>query len=139
MYAIRKASFGTGTTTSILGFMTSRNLIQQGLAFLGIATAVEFIISLFGDEGDADDIAALMENMMESGFLDVAEKRRGDDNTAVPSIFVFDLSGNLNRGRPFLTWEYFSRNFVNSVRKNERTPRFRGRPRPASGSRRRRS
>ncbi len=138
MYAIRKAAFGTGQLTAVTGFLSGSGIVSKALGFLGIATIVDFVIDLFGqNEPDADIISELILDMMESNFVDVANPRSGDDATAVPSILVFDLSGNLNRGRPFLTWEYFSRNFVKAVRKNERTPRYRGRPTP--GGRRRRS
>jgi len=119
-----------GTTGGAFGFISGSSIIRNALGVLGLAGIVDLVLDLFPDRDDQDEIAELVNDLMESGFIDVADKRRGDDSNAVPAIFIMDLSGGLNRGKPFMVWEYFSRNFVKAVRKNERTPRYAGRPRP---------
>lgn len=118
------------------GISVGGSLWQRALSFAGGALAFDFLFDLFGfdlgdlfgnDDSQIDDMVEEIENMIRSGAINVAAPRRGDDPGAMPSIFVYDMAGNLNGGKPFLTWEYFSRNFVKSVRSRERTRNFRGR------------
>ena len=57
-------------------------------------------------ETNYDELANLVNQLISSDYMDHAQKRRGDDDGDVPAVMVFDLAGNLNRGKPFCTWEY---------------------------------
>jgi len=115
------------------GGLLSRGWVRNVLGAVGVASMADLVLSVFGIDlfssgGDDDDVIDMIEDiesMVASGAISIAGPRRGDDSGATPSIFVLDLAGRLNRGNPFITWEYFSRNFVNAVRAKEEKRGFR--------------
>jgi len=116
------ASSGPGVT--FMGASSVLELIGMGMS--------EVVQRLFGDIDDVDvgmmeQLVDEIEAMVSSGGIDMAGARRGDDSGAMPSIFIWDLAGNVNRGRPFMNWRYISSGLINATRQDERTKSFRGR------------
>ncbi len=110
--------------------------LRTALQFLGVETVLDlFGIGLLGggDRDDADEMSRLIEEMVESGYIQTPGVRR-DGTTGANNWLHWNIDDD--DARPFLTSEYIGRSFVNAVRKNERTPRYSGRPRPRGRARR---
>jgi len=125
-----------GPFGAVAGFgaaLLGRGWFRTLLGTLGVVSLADYVLNTFGidlggggpDEDDLSDMIEDIEGMVSAGEMQIASPRRGDTSGATPSIFVYDLSGNLNNGRPFLTWEYFSRNFVRAVQSREEKKGFR--------------
>lgn len=129
---------GSRVPSSISGIFGG-NLLHKGLAVLGLVTVAGEITDwgqILWPDFSTDEqqrLQELVSEMVASGFIQTPAPRR--DGTVSPMTW---LHWNLEDpdSRPFLTGEYISRKFVSAVRRNERTPRFRGRPRPFRRTRR---
>jgi len=117
------------------GAATGGTFIQKIISFFAVGTIFDFALDIFGfdisdlfqnDQARLEAMIEEIETMARSGAISVANPRRGDPENAFPAVLVWDLSGNLNQGKPFLTWEYFSRNFTKAAVARERTRGFRG-------------
>jgi len=117
----------TGTTLGV------GSILRTGLGVLGVASVLDLLVGVLGfDDADADGLADMIEELTESGFIQIPERRR--DGTESPLNWIhWNIAGQ--NDRPFYSPEYISRKFVAAVRRNERTPRYRGKPRPNGGRR----
>ena len=132
-HVIQVAGRARGASPFGLGFGTSGgNLINIALSTLGVASVIDLVLGMFGPGDDDDILADMITELTASGYIKTPSKRR--DGTDSPMNWIH---WNIADGdQPFYSPEYISRKFVQSVRKNERTPRYRGRPTPARGRRR---
>lgn len=119
-----------GSTRAVQGAQTlgsSGNWMKRTAEALGYFTLADWIFDFLPDL-DTNELARAefdieqIENGIRDGSILMPEHRRGDDPDNIPGWLITDLK----KGRQFLAWDYFNRNFVNAVRKNERTKGFRG-------------
>lgn len=123
---ISSAGKKAGAAGGIMGGITGGSLFQKGLAALGILEVSSWLFSTFNGSSEADQLGELIQELVDSDFINVPGVRR-DGTTGANNWLHWNLADS--GARPFLTSEYINRNFVKAVQKNERTPRFRGRPR----------
>lgn len=130
---------GASRATTLGSNMFGGSLLAKGLAALGLITAAgeitEWGSSLWPNlsTDEQQKLQELVNDMVATGFIQTPSARR--DGTVSPMTWLHWNIEDPN-SRPFLTGEYISRKFVSAVRRNERTPRFRGRPRPFRRTRR---
>lgn len=134
-----------GTVARGAGFMmggsTQATIIKQVLIASGIDTVAGWAESFLGIDipmlgHSPETFNTLVEEIdaaIAGGNIDLPGPRR-DGTNPPPIAIVVPTDGGLNRGKPFGIRDYFSRNFVQAVRKDERTPRYRGKPRARRGS-----
>lgn len=118
-----------------IGGMSGGGILRGVLTGMGVESVLDlFGLGLFGSEPEnADVLSDLIEEMVESGYINTPGVRK-DGTHGANNWLHWNLDDN--SARPFLSSEYISRNFVQAVRRNERTPRYRSKPRPAGRSRR---
>lgn len=86
--------------------------------------------SLFGSDSPdeqqaqwAQEIMEMMDEGLNIGAIMMPGERGLQDRDQFPKYFVI----NLENGQAWLSWEYFSRKFINARRRADRTKAFRGR------------
>lgn len=141
--AMRSAASTGVAAAPFAGFMgtTQGRIIGQLLAASGIDTVAGWAENFLGIDipmlgHSPETFNTLVEEIdaaIAGGTIDLPGPRR-DGSNPPPIAIVVPTDGGLNRGKPFGIRDYFSRNFVQAVRKDERTPRYRGRPRARRGS-----
>ena len=141
--AMRAAGSAGVAAAPFAGFMgtTQGRIIGQLLAASGIDTVAGWAENFLGIDipmlgHSPETFNTLVEEIdaaIAGGTIDLPGPRR-DGTNPPPIAIVVPTDGGLNRGKPFGIRDYFSRNFVAAVRKDERTPRYRGRPRARRGS-----
>lgn len=127
---------GVGTVMPFGGGFSGGSVLRTVLTGLGIETVLDmFGLGLIGggERPDAEEMATMIEEMVDSGYIQIPGLRR-DGTTGANNWLHWNIEDD--SARPFLTSEYIGRNFVNAVRKNERTPRYTSRPRPRGRTRR---
>lgn len=141
--AMRAAGSAGVAAAPFAGFMgtTQGRIIGQLLAASGIDTVAGWAENFLGIDipmlgHSPETFNTLVEEIdaaIAAGAIDMPGPRR-DGSNPPPIATVLPHNGVLNRGKPFGIRNYISQNFVNAVRKDERTPRYRGRPRARRGS-----
>jgi len=121
---VLRAAAGLATAGGNSAFGGSK--VRAALGVIGVASIVDFMISLF-DDPDITNLADMVEELVESGWIQTPGTRR--DGTETPLTWLHWNIANAD-AKPFLNGEYISRKFVAAVRRNERTPRYSAKPRP---------
>lgn len=100
----------------------------------GAVTLFDFVGEQFGIDLISDDERGL-QGVLDSleGAIKPTALRR--DGTPMPRNY---LTINAQTGEAWWHSEYYSKNFINAVRRDERTPRYRGKPTPGGGRNRKR-
>jgi len=132
--ASRAGSAAKGLNWAMAGGVTG-SVFSRGLAALGVVSAVDFFLQMFNGSQDSELFAEMVQELVDSGWINTPGERR--DGTETPQTWLHWHIADSD-AKPFLNSEYINRKFVASVRKNERTPRYRGRPN-VRGTRGRRS
>lgn len=107
----------------------SGGILQKALAAIGVIELADLLgFNIFGGQRDDEDaLLDLISELTDSGYIQVPGVRR-DGTTGANNWLHWNIDDD--SARPFLTSEYIGRNFVQAIRRNERTPRYTGRPRP---------
>ncbi len=125
---------GIGGLGGLGGGISAGGILRTALTGLGVESVLDlFGMGLFGANDDEDKLADLIEDLVNSGYIRTPSMRK--DGTSGSNHYLH-WDTEQDDARPFLTSEYIGRAFVNSVRKNERTPRYTSRPRPRGRARR---
>jgi len=106
------------------------NTLKQGIIGIAGFAAIGILVDQVfdGDEQMLDRMLGFIEQGIAEGSILWPTFRRGDNagEQIPPNYLTFDL----NKGTGWIHQEHISKNFVNAVRRNERTPRYKSTPSP---------
>jgi len=112
--------------SKVPGTTTLKQGVASVIGVVGIGMLVDTVFD--GDEEMLDRMLGFIEQGIQEGSILWPTFRRGDNSgeQIPPNYLTFDL----NKGTGWIHQEHISKNFVNAVRRNERTPRYKSTPSP---------